>query len=219
MTRIRWIKALVIGAALLAVLWSRDAFSAKGEPFSFVHVSDIHVPIYLFGIGQPLDEATLLRMPNQRRPEQLVRECLAMDPKPAFVINSGDSGDVGWIALLKFYQRLMEPLVAAGIPVYTAVGNHDLDYTGIGVQDLAEIFDPLGPVAIGRTGPRYSFDSRGCHFVLLNDRPVTGLIRLTPSDIALRNDLKRVKRETPSRAGMRLSARLRSTGACLRSGP
>jgi outer membrane protein assembly factor BamB len=78
------------------------------------------------------------------------------------------------------------------------VGNHDLDYTGIGVEDLAEIFDPLGPAGIGRGGPRYSFDYRGCHFVVMNDRPITGLIRFTPSDIRwLRADLTGVKKDAP----------------------
>ncbi|MFA6472865.1 MAG: metallophosphoesterase, partial [Candidatus Latescibacterota bacterium] len=190
-------RAVLTVALLLAAVWSGNSFAEKSGSFTFVHISDVHVPSYLFAIGQSLDEATLMQMHNQQRLKQLVEECLAMNPKPSFVINSGDTGDAGWTVLLRLYQKLMQPLVSARIPVYTAVGNHDLDYAGIGVQDIAEIFDPLGPSLIGRTGVRYSFEFGGCHFVFLNNRPVTGLIRLTPGDIEwLSNDLKGVKRDT-----------------------
>lgn len=183
--------AIIVSAAL-----GPDAFAAEANDFSFVNISDVHVPSYLFPIGQPLDEASLMPMHNQQRLKQLVEECLAMEPKLAFVINSGDTGDAGWTPLLRLYQKMMLPLVSAGIPVYTAVGNHDLDYAGISAEDLAEIFDPLGPSLIGRHGTRYSFDYGGCHFVFLNIRPITGLIRLTPVDIAwLSNDLRAVKKD------------------------
>lgn len=197
MVKIRWKTAILTLAIFIAAGWSGCLSAAETKEFSFVHITDIHIPTYLFAIGQPLDEATLMQMHNQQRLQQLVNECLVMEPKPAFVINTGDTGDVGWIPFLKLYQKLMQPLVSAGIPVYTEVGNHDFDYAGIGVQDLAEIFDPLGPALIGRHGTRYSFDYGGCHFILMQDIPIQGLIRLTPTDIEwLRKDLNSVKKDT-----------------------
>ena len=112
-------------------------------------------------------------------------------------MNLGDTGDSGWAVLLNLYVKLMQPLVKAGIPIYTAVGNHDHDYAGIGREDLAEYFDPLGPAMIGRSGSRYSFEYKGCHFVVMNIRPITGLIRLNPKDIEwLKKDLMKVNKDT-----------------------
>ena len=137
----------------------------------------MHVPSYGFPIGQRFDDATLMPLHNQQRLRQLVEESLAMDPKPAFVANSGDTGDNGWTPLLMLYQRMMRPLVDGGIPVNTAAGNHDLDYAGIDEHDLGAIFDPLGPAKIGRHGTRYSFDFKDCHIIFMNNRPISGLIR------------------------------------------
>ncbi|MFC1552147.1 PQQ-binding-like beta-propeller repeat protein [Candidatus Latescibacterota bacterium] len=168
------------------------------EEFTFVVISDVHVPSYGAPIGIPLDEESLMEMHNQKRIRQFVEECLAMDPRPDFVVNNGDTGDAGWVPLLALYQKLMRPLVDSGIPVYTTVGNHDLDYAGIGVEDLAGFFDPLGPALIGRGGTRYSFDHKGAHFVFMNNRPVSGLIRFNPEDLTwLQNDLEHVDKDTP----------------------
>ncbi len=191
-------KSVALFFAVVVVLsWACSASAAGGGEFTFVHITDVHVPGYGFPISQRLDDATLMPMHNQQRLRQLVDECLAMNPRPAFVANSGDTGDNGWTPLLRLYQRMMRPLVDAGIPVYTAAGNHDLDYAGIDERDLGEIFDPLGPDRIGRHGTRYSFDHRGCHIVFLNDRPISGLIRLDPADVTwLARDLRAVKKNT-----------------------
>ena len=170
--------------------------AAGAKEFTFVNFSDPHVPNYGFPIGLSLDEKTLLPMHNQQCLLRYVKECLAMKPKPAFAINKGDTGDAGWMPLLNLYQKLMQPMVSAGIPIYTVVGNHDVDYAGIGVEDLAKVFDPLGPALIGRHGTRYSFDYQDCHFVILNNCPVCGLIRLNPMELEwLRNDLKKVDKD------------------------
>ncbi|MFC1508468.1 PQQ-binding-like beta-propeller repeat protein [Candidatus Omnitrophota bacterium] len=187
----------IILTSLMGVMLSGCLFTDGDDEFSFIVISDVHVPTYMYSIGQPLDEDTMMQMHNQKRLQQFTEECLAMESKPDFVMNCGDTGDVGWINLLTLYQKLMQPLVSAGIPVYTVVGNHDLDYAGIGRQDLAEIFDPLGPEKIGRKGTRYSFEYGGCHFIVMNNRPISGLIRFNPMDIDwLRSDLKTVKKDT-----------------------
>jgi len=165
--------------------------------FSFIIFSDVHVPTYAFPIGLPLDEENLMDMHNQKRLVEFTEECLAIEPKPDFIINSGDTGDAGWKPFLNLYCKLMQPLVSAGIPIYTVVGNHDHDYAGIGREDLAEFFDPLGPAMIGCSGSRYSFDYGGCHLVVMNNRPISGLIRFNPKDIEwLKKDLETVDKDT-----------------------
>ncbi|MDD8014052.1 MAG: PQQ-binding-like beta-propeller repeat protein [Acidobacteriota bacterium] len=197
MPSIRWKMIVPACAIILAAVSCGRSGVAESEDFSFVTISDVHIPSYGFAIGQPLDEASLASMHNVRRLRQFVGECLALDPRPAFVMNCGDTGDVGWMPLLNIYRETMRPLVSAGIPVFTVAGNHDLDYAGIDRRDLAAVFDPLGPALIGRGGTRYSFDHGGCHFVVLNNRPVTGLIRLNPDDVEwLRKDLEGIGRKT-----------------------
>lgn len=167
------------------------------EPFSFIAISDVHVPSYGFPINQPLDHDTLMEMHNPKRLRQFVRETLESGSRPSLIMNCGDTGDLGWTCLLKHYVAEMQPIVEAGIPVFTVVGNHDLDYAGIAARDLAAIFDPLGPESVGRGGTRYSFDYNGCHFVVVNNRPVTGLIRFNPEELAwLRDDLATVDHDT-----------------------
>jgi outer membrane protein assembly factor BamB len=195
----RYLAAVLIAFAVCFIsACGGGGTSTQPEEFTFVVISDVHVPSYEFSIGQPLDEETLMSMHNQMRLRQFVEESISMDPRPDFIVNNGDTGDVGWEPLLALYQKLMTPLVDSGIPVFTTVGNHDLDYAGIGVEDLAEFFDPLGPALIGRGGTRYSFDHKGAHFVFMNNRPVSGLIRFNPEDLTwLRNDLEHVEADTP----------------------
>ncbi|MCE5248624.1 PQQ-binding-like beta-propeller repeat protein [bacterium] len=193
-------RRLCIVTIILCVfaVWSGWLFAAETQDFSFVVFSDVHIPSHGFPIGQPLDEESLMKIYNPQRIKQFVDEYLTLSPEPAFVINCGDTGDVGWTALLQLYVKLMQPIVSSGIPVYTVVGNHELDYTGITSEDLAEIFDPLGPSQIGRHGTRYSFDYGGCHFVFLNNRPISGLIRLNPDELEwLRSDLKSIRKNIP----------------------
>ena len=90
----------------------------QGEPeiqeFSFVIASDIHVPSYSFPVGDPLDEESLMQMHNQHRLQEFVEECLTMIPRPSFIMNTGDTGDAGWLPLLKLYRKVMQPLVFRG---------------------------------------------------------------------------------------------------------
>lgn len=184
-------------AFLVAAAGNGNVFAAGSKEFSFALISDVHVPGYGFSIGAALDEASLSPMHNQKRIDQFVAECRTLSPRPSMVMNVGDTGDCGWTPLLKLYQKRMGALVSDGIPVYTVVGNHDLDYAGITRDDLAEVYDPLGPALIGRGGTRYSFEYGGCHFAVLNNRPISGLIRLNPEDIEwLRRDLEKVRKDT-----------------------
>ena len=194
-------KSLWVGLVVIAVCFftscAKREHTAETESFSFTAISDVHVPSYGFSINQPLDHETLMGMHNQKRLRQFVQETLHLSPKPSFIMNCGDTGDLGWTRLIKHYASEMQPIVDAGIPVFTAVGNHDLDYAGIAAQDLADIFDPLGPALFDHGGPRYSFDYGGCHFIVVNNRPVTGLIRFNPDELAwLRNDLATVDLDT-----------------------
>ncbi|MDY7009418.1 MAG: metallophosphoesterase [Planctomycetota bacterium] len=187
---------IVMIAVLVFVALNGNSAVRETEGFTFVHFTDAHIPTYGFAIGLSLEEKDLLTMHNQQRIRRLVGECLAMKPKPAFVVNTGDTTDVGWMPLFRLYSRLMQPLVSAGIPIYTVTGNHDTDYTGLGPGDLGRIFDPLGPAMIDRHGERYSFDLHDCHFAVINNNPICGLVRVNPATLEwLRNDLEKVDKD------------------------
>lgn len=197
MTRRGFFIATALVSILLISVLSGGVAAPANNDFSFAIISDVHVPTYAFPIGLSLEEDDLMEMKNQKRLVLFADEILAMETKPDFVINNGDTGDAGWKPLLKLYVKLMQPLVKAGIPVYTVVGNHDHDYAGIGREDLAEFFDPLGPEMIGGSGSLYSFEYKGCHIAVMNNRPISGLIRFNPKDIEwLKNDLATVDKDT-----------------------
>ena len=192
----RFFAVVILTICLIAIIGGCGTVPEIRE-FSFIIISDVHIPTYGFPIGLSLDEENLMEMHNQKRLVEFTEECLSIEPKPHFVVNAGDTGDAGWKPFLKLYCKLIQPVVSAGIPVYTVVGNHDHDYAGIGREDLAEFFDPLGPSDIGCSGSRYSFDYGGCHLIVMNNRPISGLIRFNPKDIAwLKNDLDTVNKDT-----------------------
>jgi acid phosphatase type 7 len=87
---------------------------------------------------------------------------------PDFVVVTGDmvlrgSNEGDW---QRFFQVAGELL--ARVPMYPAVGNHDMGRTGDEQRDMAEIFGL--PVARDRPdwGHWYSFDVAGLHFAMLD---------------------------------------------------
>ncbi len=197
MKRLFCMTGAFVAVILLTFALTGCSSAPESEDFTFAVISDVHVPGYSFPIGMTLDHEHLMTMHNQKRLAAFTDELLSLQTRPDLVMNDGDTGDCGWKTLLKLYTKLMRPLVDAGIPIYTVVGNHDHDYAGIGREDLAEFFDPLGPAMIGRSGSRYSFDHKGCHFIVMNNRPVSGLIRFNPKDISwLADDLTSVDKNT-----------------------
>jgi DNA repair protein SbcD/Mre11 len=94
--------------------------------FKFLHAADIHLDSPLKGLeryeGAPVDE---IRCATRRALENLVR--LAIERQVAFVLMAGDVYDGDWrdFDTPKFFDRQMNALRDAGIPVYLISGNHD----------------------------------------------------------------------------------------------
>lgn len=93
---------------------------------------------------------------------QSVTEILAMSVKPAAVFINGDVTDMGldWEIEL-FKSTLRDPLVAAGIPVYAVVGNHD----GNNLGTVTNFCEKMGI-------PAYqSIDIQDTHFIITKGVP------------------------------------------------
>lgn len=59
----------------------------------------------------------------------IIRQIGALSPKPSFVMFGGDMSYRGWIKgsyTFQAWKNLFAPLTGIGIPLYTAIGNHEL---------------------------------------------------------------------------------------------
>lgn len=96
--------------------------SIQGPCMRFVVVSDLHIPVRA-------DEGA----------RAVVEAILAMEPPPAFVVDTGDATELGWRSEIDEYvTRIVEPLEAAGIPVLTVPGNHDVRWSETGLRHFQE---------------------------------------------------------------------------------
>ena len=163
--------------AAFAALAAIQAGAATVPDFTFLQVSDLHAPM-----AQSRETLTRLPGPDVVELSAFGTTC----PKPSFVLATGDltefGGGSGWFAEYQSYFK------DSGLPVYNVLGNHDNTWHA-GIRDLRN----LG------TGPYYSFDRNGCHFVALmsattqDPRPSFG-----EEQIAwLAEDLKKVGPNTP----------------------
>lgn len=90
--------------------------------------------------------------------EAIVAHIDGLDPRPAFVINSGDVVVQGGAD--EFAEYYIPPLLDTAIPHFVAIGNHD---TGQG--DRANEFKYL----FGQDALNYYFDYGNCRFVFLDN--------------------------------------------------
>ena len=153
---------------------------AQAGAFSFVQVSDSHI-----GFGKD---------PNPT-PDATLREALgriaAMNPKPAFLLHTGDVSHLSKPAELDAGAEIMK---SAALETHYVPGEHDT----IG-DDGAAFFARFG--AKGAQHGWYSFDQGGIHFVglvnVLNLKP-GGLGYLGPDQLEwLEADLKPRSASTP----------------------
>lgn len=94
--------------------------------FSFLHTADIHLDSPLHGLSQHADAPTeLLRGATRRALENIVS--LALDKEVDFVLIAGDLYDGDWPDYNTglFFNKQMNRLNEAEIPVYLISGNHD----------------------------------------------------------------------------------------------
>lgn len=112
--------------------------------FSFVHITDIHVT------AADGEES------NAAKDAALFREISVLDPKPAFVVNTGDVCEVGTDAEYAIYRKTLDELK---MPSYAAPGNHDVRWNPRGKEGYTR----------NTNQPLYrSWDYENIHFVLLD---------------------------------------------------
>ena len=112
--------------------------------FTFVHATDLHV--------NARQEATS----NAARDARMYDEISALNPRPAFVVQTGDIVEIGTAAEFRAYHQALEHLK---IPHYDAPGNHDVRWNPMGKEGYVS--------GVGQ--PLYqSWDYQNVHFVTLD---------------------------------------------------
>ncbi len=166
MTRREFIGDLCAAGAATAVsqvAYGRQAPSpaaGRPEPFTFVHLTDMHVT-------------------RKRKGDEGYRKCIEtvrqLKPKPAFILMGGDLAfDGNYTPKAEFEEsiRLYKEITdGSGIPYYNCMGNHDA--LGWSSRRKVPVDDPdIGKKMImdrlGWEKSYYSFDHGGWHFVVLD---------------------------------------------------
>jgi outer membrane protein assembly factor BamB/3',5'-cyclic AMP phosphodiesterase CpdA len=112
--------------------------------FSFVHITDTHFT-EADGPGS-----------NAAKNAALYREISGLEPKPAFVVHTGDVCEIGTDAEYAVYRKVGKELT---LPARVAPGNHDVRWNPRGKEGYEK----------GAESPRYqSWDAENVHFVLLD---------------------------------------------------
>lgn len=152
-------------------LWIIAACNVALADFTFVHASDTH-----FGVGK-----------NHEIDAEFFREISALDPRPAFVINTGDVCEIGSDEEYDLYREAIKHLQ---MPIYNAPGNHDVRWNPRGKEGFT----------LGVGQPLYqSWDHENVHFVTLDSTVLLnhwGHISQKQLDW-LAEDLKKVGPEKP----------------------
>ncbi|HEY3269256.1 MAG TPA: PQQ-binding-like beta-propeller repeat protein [Armatimonadota bacterium] len=132
-------KTLITLMAL--TLTTASASSAAGvTPFTFAHMSDTHIA------DTPSHDANLKRA---------VDEWNAMDPRPAFVIHTGDITEMGQE---EQFARYEQDIAAAKMPVHNTPGNHETRWADKSINRFAEHYG----------SPNISFLHNGVRFIGFN---------------------------------------------------
>lgn len=109
--------------------------------FTFIHCSDMH-----FGAGE-----------NHVTDAKLFAEMASLDPKPAFVVSTGDVCENGTDAQYQQYREALKNL--GDVKMYTTTGNHDVRWNPRGKEGYT----------LGTGMPLYqSWDYENIHFVALD---------------------------------------------------
>jgi outer membrane protein assembly factor BamB len=147
------------------------AFAANVKPFRFVHMSDTH-----FGAGN-----------NAVIDTAMFKEISALDPLPAFCVNTGDICEIGGDEEYAMFQEALKELKPK---MYIAPGNHDVRWNPRGKEGYTR----------GTKGPLFqSWDYNGVHFVTLDATVLLqhwGHISQEQLDW-LKKDLDKTGEETP----------------------
>ena len=144
------VSAAAFGAAAAQGLFPPHSF----QPVSVAHAATPDAPKFTFAYIS--DSHLYDRNLNDRFVNQLMRavdDINAMDPQPDFVLYGGDLAQLGKPEELQLGAQILKNIKA---PLRIMVGEHDW-YFDMG-EKWRELFGE----------PRYSFDHKGVHFVVLN---------------------------------------------------
>lgn len=154
--------ALALPGTTLAAPASTQANTSGGvgEPFTFVHLTDMHVTSRRHGDAGYL---------------ACIESVKALSPKPDLALMGGDLAFDGlytpkpkFVEQVKIYKEVSDSM---GIPYYNCMGNHDV--LGWSSRRKVETTDPdFGKKyimdALHWEKPYYSFDHKGWHFAILD---------------------------------------------------
>ncbi len=129
--RMRILLALLVLAAL-------SVSAQAADTFTFAHISDTHITASGAFSGNL---------------KAIASEMNALNPKPAFVLATGDLTEMGFT---EEYAKYKEAISGFTMPVYSVPGNHEVKWSNWG---------KLGPKQFMDQAPYYSFDHGGIHFV------------------------------------------------------
>ena len=119
------------------------------ETFTFLDITDTHQTAS--GGTDPL--------------RLLAEEAARMNPRPAFVVDTGDVTEAGRPDEYAVFKQAIAPLQSAGIGFYAVPGNHDVRWSPDGKEGFVKAFGKL----------YQSFDHGGVHFVLLDSTVVLSI--------------------------------------------
>jgi len=170
-----------LGLVLLSCAFMVSAYAALAqkttlktpETFTFLDVTDTHQTA--LGSTEPL--------------RRLAEDAAAMNPRPAFVVDTGDITEAGRPEEYAAFKQAITPLQSADIGFYPVPGNHDVRWSPDGKEGFTKAFGKL----------YQSFDYGTAHFVLLDSTVVLehwGHFDKAELDW-LKADLKKIRPETP----------------------
>ena len=123
------INRIVAVVCLVAALFSAALLPVPGycETLRFVFLADSRSDT------KPSDPANLDQAINTPVLKAIIAQIQNLSPPPAFVVYAGDQGYRGGFTysgtdyyVFQTFKDLFAPLTSAGIPLYTAIGNHEL---------------------------------------------------------------------------------------------
>ena len=146
---------------------SEESPEPPEPPWSFVHMTDVHV-----GAGGLFWDATLLFWDATERFVDAINEINLIDPRPDFILVTGDIVERATMADGRIYEEYLDALASLNpeINVYTVPGNHDRYYTDFDLcfyNDYVNSTRPSGTINL--IPPHdYVFEHKGFNFIGLD---------------------------------------------------
>lgn len=147
---------------LLTIGWAQS--------FRFLHITDTHIGLRA----------------NHEATRAFVQRFNALEPPPAFIVNSGDCTELGFTQEYQHYRAIMGEL---RVRLISVPGNHDVRWSPIGKEGFVQHLAPL----------RQYWEYGGCHFFALDS---TALLEhhghFEPGDLEwLAQQLRRLSKDAP----------------------